>query len=144
MIEIRARIAGPFSALNGMPATVADPERRRDQRAQRAHGRRLARAVRAEEAEHLAVANLERDIVKSDAIAEALAQTLNRKRMIALRRGERASHRTGSLLRCTCPSLPRTHFANANSRLAARRENLLRVLIFVHAVRKMWTTTVRL
>ena len=26
MIEIRARIAGPFSALNGMPATVADPE----------------------------------------------------------------------------------------------------------------------
>ena len=26
MIEIRDRIAGPFSALNGMPATVAEPE----------------------------------------------------------------------------------------------------------------------
>ena len=25
MIEIRERIAGPFSALNGMPATIADP-----------------------------------------------------------------------------------------------------------------------
>ena len=26
MIEIRDRIAGPFSAHNSMPATVADPE----------------------------------------------------------------------------------------------------------------------
>jgi hypothetical protein len=26
MIEIRERIAGPFLALNGTPATIADPE----------------------------------------------------------------------------------------------------------------------
>ncbi len=26
MTEIRARIVGPFSALRGMPATVAEPE----------------------------------------------------------------------------------------------------------------------
>ena len=26
MIEIRDRIAGPFSGLSGMPATVAEPE----------------------------------------------------------------------------------------------------------------------
>jgi hypothetical protein len=26
MIEIRDRIAGPFSVLNGIPATVAEPE----------------------------------------------------------------------------------------------------------------------
>ena len=26
MIEMRARIAGPFAALNGTPATVADPK----------------------------------------------------------------------------------------------------------------------
>ena len=90
MIEIRARIADPFSALNGMPATVAEPEVGRDQRAQRPHGRRLSRPVGAEEAEHLAVADLERDVVESDTIAEALAQTLNRKRMLAWRRRKRA------------------------------------------------------
>ena len=26
MIEIRDRIAGPFSALSGIPATIAEPE----------------------------------------------------------------------------------------------------------------------
>ena len=78
MIEIRARIAGPFSATQRNAGDGRRARGRRDQRAQRAHGRRLARPVGAEEAEHLAVADLERDVLKRDAVAEALAQTLNR------------------------------------------------------------------
>jgi hypothetical protein len=74
MIEVRDRIAGPFFALNGIPATIADPELGAISVPQRPHGRGLPRTVRSEEAEHLAVANLERNIIKSDAIAEALGQ----------------------------------------------------------------------
>ena len=77
MIEIRDRIAGPFSALNGIPATVAEPELGRNQRPERPHGRGLARPVGAEKAEHLAVADLERNVLERDALAEALAQMLN-------------------------------------------------------------------
>ena len=54
----------------------------------------------------------------SDAITEALTQTLNRERMIALPWGERAGRGTGSLLRGPRRRLPRAHFANASNGLA--------------------------
>ena len=83
-MEIRDRITAPFFAQRN----PGDDRRSRtwcDQRAQRPHGRGLARPVRAQEAEHLAVANLERDVVKSDAIPEALGQVLDDQRGLALR-----------------------------------------------------------
>jgi hypothetical protein len=49
----------------------------RDQRPEGTHGSRLARTVGAEEAEHLAVADLERNVIKGDAITEALGQVLD-------------------------------------------------------------------
>ncbi len=66
MIEIRARIAGPFSALKGIPATVAEPEVGAMSVPSVLHRRGLARAVRAEEAEHLAVADLEGHVLEGD------------------------------------------------------------------------------
>ena len=59
------------------PGDDRRPRTRRDQRPQRPHGRRLARTVRTQEAEHLAVADLERNLIKSDAIAEPLGQVLD-------------------------------------------------------------------
>jgi len=80
MIEIRARIAGPFSPLKGMPATVADPEVGAISVPSVRKGGRLARPVWAEEAEHLAMANLERNVIERDAITEALTQVLDHQR----------------------------------------------------------------
>ena len=63
---------------------------RREQRAERAHGRRLAGAVRAEEAEHLARSRpRRRHPEKAMRVAEALGQALHGDRRIRKRRGER-------------------------------------------------------
>ena len=52
----------------------------RDQRPEHAHRRRLARAVRAEEAEHLSRSDRERDVVDRDAVPEPLGEVLDRER----------------------------------------------------------------
>ena len=52
------------------------PRRRPDERAEEAQRRRLARAVRSEEAEHLALAHLEVESVDGDEIAESLRELL--------------------------------------------------------------------
>ena len=77
---------------------------RREQRAQRAHGRGLPRPVRTEEAEHLAVANLERDVVDGDALAEALGQVLDHHRGLALRavEGRRFGNRFSATGHLSC------------------------------------------
>ncbi len=53
---------------------------RRDQRPEHAHGRRLAGAVWAEEAEDLSGCDRERDVVDGDSSAEPLRQMLDRER----------------------------------------------------------------
>ncbi len=56
------------------------PRRRCDQRAERPDGRRLAGAVRPQEPEHLAVVDLEGDVLERDPITEALAQIVHGQR----------------------------------------------------------------
>ena len=109
MIEIRDRIAGPFSALNGIPATVAEPELGEISVPKCPHGRGLARPVRAEEAEHLAVADIERNVLERDALAEALAQMLNLKRVLAPCRRKRTGRRMGPLRLRPCCGGSRIH-----------------------------------
>jgi hypothetical protein len=54
--------------------------RRNDQGAERPHGRRLPGAVRPQKPEHLAVADLERDILEGDTVTETLRQLVDGKR----------------------------------------------------------------
>ena len=67
-----------------------------DQGGEHAHGRRLAGAVRAEEAEHLAGADAEGDVVDREPLTEPLRQVLDDERRLVRRarrrpaRGERA------------------------------------------------------
>ena len=74
MIEIRRRISAPFSGVSGIPATVAEPEVGAISVPSVRTVVVLPGAVRPEEAEHLAVADLERDVVERDPVTEALAQ----------------------------------------------------------------------
>ena len=66
-----------LDAIFGRERDAGDDRRsggRRDQRAERSHGCRLAGTVRTEEAEHLAVVELEGDVLERHPFAEPLAQ----------------------------------------------------------------------
>jgi hypothetical protein len=56
------------------------PGGRLEQGTERPYRRRLACSVGAEEAEHLSVADLERDVVKGDPVPEVLAQAVHDER----------------------------------------------------------------
>ena len=95
MIEIRRRISTPFSGVSGMPGDRRRARGRRDERAERPHGRGLPGAVRPEETEHLAVADLKGDVLERDPVTEALAQTVDGQRRSAARsRPDAAGHVT--------------------------------------------------
>ena len=64
-------------ALISQPPTVPPPERRPEQPREHPDRRRLSRAVRAEEAEDLPRAHLERDAIDRDEIAEAFREVLH-------------------------------------------------------------------
>ena len=87
MIEILRRISGPFAGVERIASHRRCARRRCDQAAQRPHGRRLAGAVRPEKPEHLATADLERDVVEGDPIAESLREALDRERRTGARAG---------------------------------------------------------
>ena len=88
---------------------------RRDESAERPHGRRLPGAVRPEETEDLAVADLEGDVLERDPVAEALAQVVD-----GQRRGAAASRRVPPRLRAS-----RSHAASRCGRcsLVPRRRS---------------------
>src|ERR1019366_9915226 len=67
----------PVVECEGDPSNSCQARRRCDERAERPHRRRLSGAVRPEESEDLAVADLKGDVVKRDTITEALAQLMD-------------------------------------------------------------------
>jgi len=69
--------------------------RGRDECSECAHRRGLAGAVRPEEPEHLAIADLERDVLERDSVTEPLTETIGRQRRTATRA---TSRRRGRLL----------------------------------------------
>src|ERR1022692_680087 len=75
---------------------AGDRRRARGRRAERPHGRGLPGAVRPEETEHLAAADLKGNIVERNPVTEALAQT---------KRGQRR----GAPVCLGCRHLPRSH-----------------------------------
>src|SRR5439155_13718954 len=72
--DLRADL--PVLAAEAEPRDLRATRRRRDERAQQAQRRRLARAVRSEVAEDLALAHLEVDAVDRGERAESLGQLL--------------------------------------------------------------------
>ena len=98
---------------------------RRDESAERPHGRCLPGTVRPEETEDLAVTDLEGDVLERDPVAEALAQVMDGQRRCALRRaGYRHSLRAHEVAQgAGCSLVPSRRRCRRLDRICSRRSD---------------------